>query len=231
MLASPIHRPNQKHYSTRPLLNVCSLRRSSGMADDSVVSKLDVSTGTTKLDVSAYSAGQHLKSCLTVKTHRDSVASLYSFKDSSTTGNNRVRFDTVEFRMYPIVLGDNPSTSSGPPIGLGWRYATEDTLEEDIDIYESYRDGDDTQESIRRLKTELRIPPSVREHMLIEAGYSRHEIRLAAKRLQKDKERRIESFRLQKIEPLLTSVESAKSALKRITSRGRRDSLDLLYSG
>lgn len=33
-----------------------------------------------------------------------------------------IRWGVVQLRIYEIVLSDNPSVTSGPPIGLGWRY-------------------------------------------------------------------------------------------------------------
>ena len=64
-----------------------------------------------------------------------------------------VRIDKVKFRVYPIILSDNPSTSSGPPIGLGWRYDSKETLISDIDSYETIRE----EPGIRRMKMELII--------------------------------------------------------------------------
>lgn len=48
-----------------------------------------------------------------------------------------VVFDHVEIRFYDQTIGDNPSTSSGPPITLDWRYDEEDIIK--IDDYECGR--------------------------------------------------------------------------------------------
>jgi hypothetical protein len=37
-------------------------------------------------------------------------------KKECTTSDRRVRFGTVELRVYPMTLGDNPSCSHGPPV-------------------------------------------------------------------------------------------------------------------
>ncbi len=38
------------------------------------------------------------------------------------TNQKRVHFSTIQIRRYPMVLGDNPYCSRGPPVSLGWEY-------------------------------------------------------------------------------------------------------------
>ena len=168
----------------------------------------DDSTRSSLLDVSCHS----IKSCLVVKTHHDSLLDMSSRLNRSCSFRS-VRFHTVEFREYPVILCDNPS-ASGPPIGLGWEYDPEDTLQAQIDDYESHRHGDD-----RRTKSGLRIPPHIREDKLIQAGYSRSEIRSVVQMSDKEKERRRSNLlRKQRIEPILKGVEHIKLGFKRSVS-------------
>lgn len=118
-----------------------------------------------------------------------------------------VRFDTVEFREYARVLGDNPSTSVGPPVGIGWEYDQEIIL--DVDEYEVNNEG-------RRTKKEFAMDPITRGDMLREAGYSRREIRLATKMTKKERERRSASLRMQMFDPILERVDTVKCGVKRI---------------
>jgi hypothetical protein len=149
---------------------------------------------------------------LAVKTHRDSLMDMSSRSETSCSCRS-VRFDTVEFREYPVILCDNPS-ASGPPIGLGWEYDPEDTLQAQLDDYESHRHGDD-----RRTKSGLRIPPNIREDKLLQAGYSRSEIRSVVQMSEKEKERRRSSLvRKQRIGPILKGVENIKLGFKRSMS-------------
>jgi hypothetical protein len=39
-----------------------------------------------------------------------------TMEEECTTSDRRVRFGTVELRVYPMTLGDNPSCSYGPPV-------------------------------------------------------------------------------------------------------------------
>ena len=127
-------------------------------------------------------------------------------------------------------LTSSPSTvpSSGPPITLGWD--VQDTLESDIDTYEACRNGDDAQDSLRRSKNELLIPQDYREELLLETGYSHDEIKVAIKKVEKDKSRRSKSIRQHMFEMnvrsrLVSARETVRSGLRRVMpspSLGRR---------
>jgi hypothetical protein len=176
--------------------------------DEKTTSSPDDSTRSSLLDVSCHS----IKSCLAVKTHRDSLMDMSSRSDRSCSCRS-VRFHTVEFREYPVILCDNPS-ASGPPIGLGWEYDPEDTLQAQVDDYEAHRHEDD-----RRTKSGLRIPPNIREDKLLQAGFSRSEIRSVVQMSEKEKERRRSSLlRKQRIGPILKGVENIKLGFKRSMS-------------
>ena len=74
-------------------------------------------------------------------------------------GENSVRFDRVEMREFDRTVGDNPSVSSGVPIGLDWNY-NPNPLVKDLEDYETDR-------APRRSKRELALGPSAREDMLL----------------------------------------------------------------
>jgi hypothetical protein len=154
---------------------------------------------------------------MTIKTHQESLNS----STHSVGSTKSVRYDTVEFREYPIILCDNPSTSSGPPIGLGWAYDPKDTIRTEINAYEAYRDGDGetTTQSIKRNKNELRIPPDIREDFLLQLGYSRSEIRSAVELSMKDKKRIQATVKQdQRVEPIRKGIQSIKRGMNRTLS-------------
>ena len=186
--------------------------------DDDSLMNIDDSTRSSFLDNSCSSTKScsSMKSCLTVKTNRESLNSyLSSHSRRSPPLHKNVRFHTVEFREYPIILCDNPS-ASGPPIGLGWRYNPKDTLRAEIDAYESHRDLNDQD---RRCKNQLRIPSDKREDILLDVGYSRSEIRLVVQTSATEKEKqRVKLLRKQRIEPFLKGVNNIKLGLRRSNS-------------
>jgi hypothetical protein len=63
---------------------------------------------------------------------------------SRTTYNikaiSEVLFDSVEIREYHHMLSDNP-TSSGAPIGIGWRFGSRDSIRFNLDEYECFHKG------------------------------------------------------------------------------------------
>lgn len=174
------------------------------------------------------------KSCLKIKTQRDSLSrtvktnssgsehmsTILEVTDSSSCASGtkmKLKFDKIEMREYERILCDNPSTA-GPPIGIGWRHYPEATVVVDLDSYESCREG------TKRHKSELAIPPDVRKDMLRDAGFSRQEIADAVRRARKDKERRALSIQNQKYDPITEKVDTMKHCVKRIVSRKKKDS-------
>lgn len=78
--------------------------------------------------------------CSTVDENIDdakcgTVTSVIVPADAPTRTKKTVTWDKVQFRTYETILGDNPSVSNGPPIGLGWRYIDDSDMEppEDCD--------------------------------------------------------------------------------------------------
>ena len=86
-------------------------------------------------------------------SRRFSSISSSSCKSSSS---NSVRFQNVKIREYGIILGDNPSCSNGPPIGLSWDYDQDGEQEVPLDVFEQWRVGQ------RRSITQMKLPASVR---------------------------------------------------------------------
>ena len=130
----------------------------------------------------------------TVDRHEDTVTNVLVGAVTPTPTKKTVRWDTVQFRTYETILGDNPSVSNGPPIGLGWRYIN------DCDL-EPPEDCDDAAAATARSKTgstmsideyeAIRIPQRhvsidqlvlsiwEREQRLMDAGYARSDLNKA----------------------------------------------------
>ena len=99
----------------------------------------------------------------------------------------------MQFRTYETILGDNPSVSNGPPIGLGWRYINDCDLEPPEDCDDSAatarsKTGStmsiDEYEAIRIPQRHVSIDQLVlsiweREQRLMDAGYARSDLNKA----------------------------------------------------
>jgi hypothetical protein len=123
-----------------------------------------------------------------------------------------VSWDTVEFQVHEIVLGDNPATSTGPPLSIGWKIVGIDSLP--IDSYEEYR-------ALRRCRSELIVPSAVRQRMLMEAGYSRAELDTLQGRLRKIKRSRRASATVSLLEKARNIFRSKRSIAGTIQNSGK----------
>ena len=85
---------------------------------------------------------------------------------SKRSTKSNISFDKVFFREFPMVLGDNPSVSEGPPVSIGWDIQAE--YDYDFHEYEEQR-GE------RRQTFQMVIPRKGREVLLKAAGHSKQE--------------------------------------------------------
>ena len=76
----------------------------------------------------------------------------------------KVTFDSLHVREHAVILGDNPSVSSGPPLTISWE--AQASLHLSLDEYEASRPP-------RRHKEEMHVPREIREDWLRHAGYAR----------------------------------------------------------
>lgn len=136
-----------------------------------------------------------------------------------------VCFSSVEIRQYDRVLGDHPSCSDGPPLSIGWTYDKSATR------FLSVRDHNSIQARRLRLRddfvqlSDLIVPRSSREDMLIDMGYSRKEIAAATRMNMKIKSQRRQTVcNLGTISKMEEVAESAGRKVRRVLniSRSRR---------
>lgn len=100
-----------------------------------------------------------------------------------------VAFSTVTVFHFPVVIGDNPSCSSGCPIALGgFQHVAAERERIDIYLYEKRANRR------RRTKKSLAIPPDIRTRMLVERGFGLEEVIEGTTEALKSREQRQESL-------------------------------------
>ena len=115
--------------------------------------------------------------------------------NTTTTVSRRptVRFSTSTFYSHALILGDNPSVSSGPPLSIHWHAF--DVVTIPVEDYDTSMDSSSSSSLLttKRTKSQLAIPREVREDWLRHLGVSRHELVTAIRQVQKVKQQRSQS--------------------------------------
>lgn len=138
--------------------------------------------------------------------------------DANTTsvkkgGEKRVTFSYLRVRTYETIMGDNPSCTAGPPLGLGWRY----------DPSEILMSVDDHGRHLARLRfAGLKVCPedlvlhrSEREATLLKLGYTGQDIAESVRTLNKAKKRQRRTVQNLPVAFLEEKVEGVRKTLRR----------------
>lgn len=152
------------------------------------------------------------------------AASDKSLPSTRQPQRHRVSFGEIQVRKYPIILGDHPDCSSGPPISIGWEYRSHKPM--DIEEYESRKVAAQQQrphECIRpRSPPEFAIPAFKRRNMIKTCtDRSNEEIRQAqdlVRKVQRQRQHTVNRLPLSKVEEI---VESGRRKLKRLLGSGK----------
>jgi hypothetical protein len=100
----------------------------------------------------------------------------------------QLTFGDVTIYEHPMKLGNHPSCSVGAPVEIGWD--CQDTDVQDLDMYEFFR-----RTERRHGRKALMIPVQERGRILLQAGYTIHEIGEAACEVEKVRKQRAESLK------------------------------------
>uniref|UniRef100_A0A7S4EEK0 Uncharacterized protein n=1 Tax=Pseudo-nitzschia australis TaxID=44445 RepID=A0A7S4EEK0_9STRA len=132
-----------------------------------------------------------------------------SFADSRSLldeKKKKVNFTVIHIRDYERVVGDNPSCTIGPPVGIGWKYGKTRVI--DIETFEVAR-------SYKKLSSHLILTREEREALLLNWGASFHDIVEAVRSNLKIKNQRRQTVtNLGKVERIEEAFESATRKLK-----------------
>lgn len=157
------------------------------------------------------------KGILKITTIDESITTKYS---GSTPSAVPVTFDNIEVREYSVVIGDNPSCTSGPPVSIGWSYNEGFVI--GVEEYETRRQK-------RRNFLQMAMPRTVREEMLMyEFGFSRSQVAAAIRENVKTKNQRRQTLNnLGNYSKMEEVLESIRRKVRRGIC-GRKSDLDLM---
>lgn len=121
-----------------------------------------------------------------------------------------VSFSTVEIRKYPIILGDHPSCSCGPPISIGWDY--NGAIEVfNLNLFEQMRPP-------RRHNAELKLPFRLRRELISKiCGYREDQIKerlCEIEAIKKERQKTLATLRYQRMEEVFESIKGSTKLMK-----------------
>jgi hypothetical protein len=121
-----------------------------------------------------------------------------------------VTFDKIHIREYSRCLGDNPATTHGPPLSIGWQYNVSGAY--DLEEYEESRPR-------RRATQQLLVPGSIREEMLLfHSDVTRKQISNSVAEIKVVRHRRQMCIAMQEFEEWAWLGETIVRRLRRLRS-------------
>jgi len=127
--------------------------------------------------------------------------------DKKNEKKKTIKFSNIQIREYERVVADNPSCTSGPPVGIGWKYGRTHIV--DVNSYEEIRPS-------RRTTSRLILAREEREALLLNWGASFHDIVEAVRgNIKVKNQRRQTVVNIGKIERIEEAFEGATRKLKR----------------
>jgi hypothetical protein len=124
-----------------------------------------------------------------------------------------VSFSTLQIRTYETILSDNPSCSTGPSLGLGWRYDPSHYTST-IDEYERHQSelykgcADPRPEDLVLHRFE-------REAILLNTGYTRQDLAESVRGITKVKNRRRQTVHNLPVAWVEERMEGCRRTVKR----------------
>ena len=152
-----------------------------------------------------------------------STVSKTASKSSSSkkTSDRRVSFSSVHIRHYERIMTDNPASTQGPSVGIGWKY-----------VQRRPKTVDDHQEScLRRGPSQLVLSRPAREAMIRKLGYSESEIAGMIRLLNKLRAQRRQTVNNLSVSKVEETVEAAKRMVKQVLFLKKGDRLDKVHEG
>ena len=110
--------------------------------------------------------------CLTIRTQEESlrVPATSTFRPQHSKAS--VHFSTVQVRVYPTILSDQPQCTAGPPIGIGWDHDASLATIWEIDDHQRHVNPLNINRQTKFAKKALALSSWRRERILLSHGYS-----------------------------------------------------------
>lgn len=135
----------------------------------------------------------------------------HSKQNKKDRSRKKIRFGTITIREYPMVLGDHPNVSYGPPVTLGWDYDEYEPLS--MDLYERCHPS---RSSLRRDMRQMMMNYYRRKNVLsFWAGYTEEEVKAATRSVKRDKLRRKVTANFMPVMRCYETALSVKAAMRR----------------
>eukprot|EP00978_Attheya_sp_CCMP212_P040411 scaffold220159_cov59-Attheya_sp.AAC.1 len=128
----------------------------------------------------------------------------------------KVCFSHVEIRLYQRILGDNPSSRSGPSVSIDWNYDPSNVLSMSVKEYEKQKVP----------KKILVMSRWERETLLHSLGYTQHQIAASVKKTIKIQNQRRQTINNLSAAELEESFEKIRRGLKKVTCFTNNDSVN-----
>lgn len=123
-----------------------------------------------------------------------------------------VNFGTLQIRTYETILGDNPSCSAGPSLGLGWRYDPTH-FSATVDDYERHQA--ELYGNVECRPEDLVLHRFEREAILLNTGYTRQDLAESVRGITKVKNRRRQTVHNLPVAWVEERAEACKRTFKR----------------
>jgi hypothetical protein len=124
-------------------------------------------------------------------------------RTQTTPKTKKVMFDSLVIHEHAVILGDNPSVSSGPPLAISWE--AQRSIHLSLDKYEASRPP-------RRHSEEMHVPREIREEWLRQAGYARSHFAEIDTMVQKTKKERAASAKKNLMDVMVHKLKKGQSA-------------------
>lgn len=142
-----------------------------------------------------------------------------SLKRANTVCGERkqVSFGTVDIREHPVIPSDNPGGVKGPPVTIDWNHSSHSTA--NIQEYEEMRPA-------RRTATQLIMPSTYRQQLLIQSGFTLHEIQQYTKKANVARRHRKRTAEMSHMSGFSETTEKLTRGLSNLTLKRSKKQKD-----